>query len=51
MSDIFEKIESLERELQKAREEKNRIESLPPAFRLAELLHERLCHQNHTDAC
>lgn len=41
----------LEEELRKRKEEENRLSALTPERRLAEKLHERLCHWNHTDGC
>lgn len=43
--------EELKKELKERETERFRRSSLPPEQRLAEDLHQHLCHANHTDGC
>ena len=43
--------EELAKEIKAREEEEKRLAALDPDIRVAERLHERLCHSNHTDAC
>lgn len=49
--DYTEKIKDLEKELTELKEKQKIEGSLSPDKKLAELLHKKLCHGNHTDYC
>ena len=49
--ELNEKIEKLETERTKVEEKLRDFEALPENKKLAEMLHAKLCHSNHTDGC
>lgn len=51
MISIDKKIEDLQKQIEKLKEEKSSLEAMPDEQRLAEALHKKLCHLNHTDCC
>jgi len=58
MKEIDEKISDLEKELNSLKEQKEKEEKAiklsklsSNTIELAELIHEKLCHWNHTDGC
>jgi len=51
IQDIDEKIKELEKEIEELKEQKRWFNGLPQAQKIAELLHEKQCHWNHTDGC
>lgn len=49
---IFDhEINELEEKLSKARKKKDEFSSLPENYKLAEILHRKLCTNNHLDGC
>lgn len=51
MPDHTAKIHELRQELERLEAEQKGFDSLPEDFRLAELLHEQMCHADHTEHC
>lgn len=49
--ELQEKIDELTNELESEQEEIRRSNLDPEEIEIAELLHEELCHHNHTDGC
>ena len=49
--DIDRRISEIKEELKNLENEKKRLESLSEDKKLAEILHNKLCHSNHTDGC
>lgn len=47
----IEKIKELEEEIKKLKIQQNEFNSLPEEQRLAEAMHSKMCHSNHTDMC
>lgn len=48
---IHEEIKEAKETVARLERELARTASLPPAFRIAELLHEQFCKTNHDDGC
>jgi hypothetical protein len=51
MADNSEKIKKLEDELAQAKKEQVEFNALTEEQRLAEIIHSKMCHWNHTDGC
>ena len=51
ISEVQNKIEKLNEELELLKKEKKALEELPEDKQLAIALHDLLCHWNHTDGC
>ena len=51
MKNYNKEIEELEVKLKLLKEEKKKFDLMQPNYQLAEILHEKLCHWNHTDGC
>lgn len=51
MENYDKEIEELELKLKIVKEEKKNFDLLRPNYRLAELIHGKLCRHNHTDGC
>jgi hypothetical protein len=49
--EIEGKIRELENEIEKLKTEKKRKDELPVEQRVAEFLHDNLCHFDHTEGC
>ena len=49
--DYSEEIREKEKELAILKEKQNKHSELPEAYKLAEVLHSKLCHWNHIDGC
>jgi len=51
MGDSRDKIKQLEEDLAKAKKEQAEYDSMSEEQRLAETIHSKMCHWNHTDGC
>ena len=51
LTNLQDRISRLEADLNKARDELDRVQKQDPIYLLAEELHDRLCKHNHTDGC
>jgi uncharacterized Fe-S cluster-containing MiaB family protein len=49
--DYEKEIADLEAKLAETKREKAKVDAMPPAHRLADILHVSTCRHNHTDAC
>lgn len=49
--DNTRKIKELELELEKLKKEQVEYSVLPAEYKLADVIHSKLCHYNHTDGC
>lgn len=49
--DYEKEIARAEAELIRLKAEKEKVDAMPTEHRLADMLHARTCHHNHTDAC
>jgi len=50
-TDIDNQIKELESKIQELKAEKKRLSLMPENQRLAEAIHSKQCHWNHTDGC
>ncbi len=51
MKNYDKEIEELETKLKILKEEKKNFDLMQPNFKLAELIHSKMCRSNHTDGC